>query len=80
MARKKNEEPLDVVEVEIEDAQSEDPKLEIVDIVDCVKVIDLCSKRGAFEGQELSGVGALRTRLVQFVNAHAPKPEESKEE
>jgi len=33
-----------------------------------VQIIDICSRRGAFEGAELEGVGALRSRLVSILN------------
>lgn len=56
---------------EVPDEASEEmlDRIDINDLADCVKVIDMCSERGAFKGSELSGVGELRTRLVKFVNA-----------
>ena len=39
-----------------------------------VQIIDICSRRGAFEGAELEGVGALRSRLVSILE---PQQEES---
>jgi len=39
-----------------------------------VQIIDICSRRGAFEGAELQGVGALRSRLVSILE---PQQEES---
>lgn len=44
-------------------------RIDINDLADCVKIIDMCSERGAFKGNELHGVGELRNRLVAFVNA-----------
>ena len=44
----------------------EAPQLSLQDIATSVQVIDICSKRGGFEGVELETVGALRTRLVTF--------------
>lgn len=58
---------------------NDEPRININDLADCVKVIDLCSRRGAFEGTELETIGQLRGRLVSFVNAMVPK-EESEEE
>lgn len=37
-----------------------------------VQLIDLCSKRGAFAGNELASVGTLRNKIDQFVKAHTP--------
>ena len=60
-------------------AETEAPGLVVTDLVDCVKVIDICSKRGAFEGSELEAVGKLRSRLVTFLNHMMPKGEEESE-
>jgi hypothetical protein len=49
-----------------EDAAS----LNVQDLVLVVRLIDICSKRGAFEGKELSDVGSLRNRIAAFVEAH----------
>ena len=54
---------------------TEAPQLSLQDIATSVQVIDICSRRGGFEGQELETVGALRTRLVTFLNANRPKDE-----
>jgi len=53
----------------------EAPQLSLQDIATSVQVIDICSRRGGFEGQELETVGALRTRLVTFLNANRPAGE-----
>lgn len=45
------------------------PQLSINDLSAAVNIIDLVSRRGAFEGAELSDVGALRTRLITFLKA-----------
>lgn len=39
-------------------------KLDLNDVQAFVQIIDICSRRGAFEGGELAGVGALRNKLV----------------
>lgn len=49
------------------------------DFVVMVKLIDVCSKRGAFEGAELKDVGVLRGRLVAFIDANKPEEPESEE-
>lgn len=54
------------------------PSISLQDLAAVVGVIDLCSKRGSFEGPELEFVGALRGRIASFVKANAPQqpPEE----
>lgn len=37
--------------------------------VNLVKIIDACSKRGAFEGDEMLGVATTRQAIVDAVNA-----------
>jgi hypothetical protein len=49
------------------------PQLGLNDLAAVVQMIDVCSKRGAFEGPELASVGALRTRFVEFLKANQPK-------
>lgn len=56
------------------------PELQIRDLALAVNIIDLCSKRGAFEGPEMEQVGALRGRLAAFVKASLPPQEEAAEE
>ena len=58
-----------------EGAQEEQqaPQLSLQDIATFVQIIDICSKRGGFEGQEMEAVGGLRNRTVAFLNAAAPK-------
>ena len=63
-------------EVKAEPSQPEAAvQLSLQDIATCVQIVDLCSKRGAFEGPELEIVGGLRTRLVSFVQANQPADE-----
>ena len=49
------------------------PQLSLNDLAAVVQMIDVCSKRGAFEGTELSAIGTLRTRYVDFLKANTPK-------
>lgn len=49
------------------------PQLGLNDLGAVVQLIDVCSKRGAFEGAELATVGGLRTRFVDFLKANTPK-------
>ena len=62
-------------EEQTEQAEATAPKVSINDFIVMVKLIDICSKRGAFEGDELSNVGQLRTRLAEFVEYHKPVEE-----
>ena len=45
------------------------PNLSLQDIATFVQIIDICSKRGGFEGQEMEAVGGLRNKTVAFLNA-----------
>lgn len=60
--------------------QEAPPSLGIQDLAAMVQVIDVCSKRGAFEGPELESVGVLRGRLVKFVEANKPPAPEGEAE
>ena len=54
------------------------PQLALNDLAAVVQIIDIVSRRGAFEGTELTAVGALRTRFADFLKASTPpKQEES---
>ena len=55
----------------------EQPQLSLQDLATVVQIIDICSRRGGFEGQELESVGGLRNRVVAFVNASAPQDGEA---
>jgi hypothetical protein len=59
------------------------PTIDINDIASVVQLIDVCSTRGAFRGEELLIVGAMRTKFAEIVksqqapapNSEAPKAE-----
>lgn len=51
--------------------------LTLNDFIVVVNLIDACSKRGAFNGDELASVGQLRDRFVSFINANKPANTES---
>ena len=57
----------------VETTETEAPQLSLQDIATMVQIIDVCSKRGGFEGPELESVGSLRNRVVTFLNAASPK-------
>lgn len=52
------------------------PNLSLQHIQSVITLIDLCSKRGAFEGSELSAVGTIRESFSQILDFHTPKKEE----
>jgi len=53
--------------------QTTPPQLGLNDLAATVQLIDVCSKRGAFEGPELSTIGGLRQRITDFLKAAAPQ-------
>lgn len=55
---------------------TEEIQLSLNDIAAAVQVIDVVTKRGAFEGAELEAVGILRNRFVKFIESKQPKQEE----
>ena len=64
-------------------AEPDEQGLNLSDIRACVTIIDIVTKRGAFEGAELADVGSVRNRLDNFLKAaaEAQKPaEEAKED
>ncbi len=66
-----------VEEVEVE---AEAPGIGMGDIAACVQIIDIVTKRGAFEGAELAEVGTVRNRLAAFLEANKPAEAEAEEE
>lgn len=63
-------------EVENAEVEQEVPGIGLQDIAACVQIIDIVTKRGAFEGAELSDVGTVRNRLAAFLEANKA-PEEA---
>lgn len=49
------------------------------DMIMMVNIIDACSERGAFKGNELASVGQLREKLAAFVRANQPQQTEQAE-
>ena len=57
------------------------PTIDINDLVAVVQLIDVCSTRGAFRGEELATVGAMRTKFAEILKSQqAPAPEAPKAE
>jgi hypothetical protein len=49
------------------------------DLTVVVSIIDVCSERGAFKGNELMVVGQIREKIAAFVKQNQPQ-EEKKEQ
>jgi hypothetical protein len=56
---------------------AEQTSITINDIQTVVNVIDVCTKRGAFEGSEIATIGNLREKFVAFIKANTAQPEET---
>jgi len=63
----------------VENQAAEPVQLSLGDIQTFVSIIDICSKRGAFEGAELESIGALRGKVVKFLEASQPAAEDAPE-
>ena len=53
-------------------------KIDIDVIKGCIAIIDICSNRGAFKGEELHGVGGLRQSLLAAVELKDKQADENK--
>jgi hypothetical protein len=51
-------------------------QLSLQDIATVIQMIDVASRRGAFEGRELAGVGMLRNKFELFLQQNAPQGEQ----
>lgn len=70
----------EVTDTPVEVPAEESLNLTLGDIGAIVSIIDICSKRGAFEGSELETVGALRSRVAAFIDQARPEAEAEPEE
>jgi hypothetical protein len=55
-------------------------QIDLNDFTTVVSIIDTCTERGAFKGNELLVVGQIRERFANFVNANAQKAPETVED
>ena len=55
--------------------QQEPVQLSLQDIATVVQMVDVVSRRGGFEGNEMAGVGMLRNKLELFLRQNAPEGE-----
>jgi len=51
-------------------------QLSLNDIATFVQVVDIASRRGAFEGRELQGVGTLRNKVEAFLQQQSQNGQE----
>lgn len=59
--------------------QQEPVQISLQDIATLVQMVDVVSRRGAFEGTEMAGIGILRNKLEMFLRQNAPKGEQPPE-
>ena len=59
--------------------EKENISISLQDLALAVNIIDIASKRGAFEGKDLSAVGQVRDNIHAFLVANAEQPQESSE-
>ena len=52
-------------------APTDEQGLNLSDIRACVTIIDIVTRRGAFEGAEIADIGSVRNRLDSFLKAAA---------
>jgi hypothetical protein len=57
----------------------ETAQISLNDLQVAVNIIDACTKRGAFEGNELLAVGQLREKFANFVKANTAAAEPAAE-
>ncbi len=67
-------------EAPVTEPENNEPQISLADFSAALQVIDVCTQRGAFRGEELSSVGQLRDRINAFVQHHAPAKEEGEAE
>jgi hypothetical protein len=60
--------------------QTTTPQLSLNDFALVINIIDACTERGAFKGNELAAIGQLREKFVAFVKANTPQEEQKSEE
>jgi len=46
--------------------------IDVKDVANAIAILDICVKRGAIEGNELTAVGTVRDKLAKFVEENTP--------
>jgi len=62
-----------------EQMQEQQVQLSLQDIAAVVEMIDVVSRRGAFAGNELAGIGMLRNKMEVFLRQNAPQDDAANE-
>ena len=57
-------------------SEQEKVQLSLQDIATVIQMIDITSRRGAYEGREMAGVGMLRNKFEVFLQQNAPQGEQ----
>lgn len=57
-------------------SEQEKVQLSLQDIATVIQMVDVASRRGAFEGRELAGIGMLRNKFEVFLQQNAPQGEQ----
>jgi hypothetical protein len=57
--------------------EEQQPQLTLNDFALVINIIDACTERGAFKGNELAVIGQLREKFVAFVKANTPEQEQT---
>jgi len=70
----------EVAQQEVVQQTPAQPELSINDLQNLRAIVDTASRRGAFQAQEMTAVGAVYDRLSNFLNAVAPKQPEQQAE
>lgn len=52
-------------------------QLTLNDFALVVNIIDACTERGAFKGNELASIGQIREKFVAFIKANTPEGEQT---
>lgn len=58
---------------------TEQPQLSLNDFALVVSIIDVCTERGSFKGNELASIGQLREKFVAFIKANTPAEDVNEE-
>ena len=60
-----------------QNGQQEQPvSITLGDLSTLLQIIDVCSQRGGFQGQELAGVGMLRNKVETYLRQNAPQQQQ----
>lgn len=60
-------------------SENQPDSVNLTDLALVVQIIDACTTRGAFRGEELLTVGQLRNKIEAFVKMHTPKEDQTEE-